>query len=187
MNNIWLIMLGVLGAALLWGVGTYNRLIRLRNLVKEGWSGIEAQLNRRSDLIPNIVETVKGYAAHEKLAFESVTQARAQATASHAPSERASAENQVAALLGRIVAVAEAYPDLKANASFLGLQRELSNVEEQLNLARRYYNGAVRNFNTAIESVPSNVIAGVAGMVAADYFGVEDPADRAAPRVSFGK
>ncbi|MBL9012317.1 MAG: LemA family protein [Alphaproteobacteria bacterium] len=186
MDYTWLIVLGVAAVVLLWGVGIYNGLIKLLNLVKEGWSGIETQLKRRSDLIPNIVETVKGYAAHEKDTFDAITRARAQATASHDPIERARAEGQVSALLGKIVAVAEAYPELKANANFLELQRELSSVEEQVNLARRYYNGAVRNYNTAIQTVPSNIIAGITRFVAAEFFEIEDPADRAAPKVSFG-
>ncbi len=181
----WLIVLGVAVLVLLWGVGIYNGLIKLLNLVKEGWSGIETQLKRRSDLIPNIVETVKGYAAHEKGTFEAITQARAAATAAHDPIERAKAEGQVGALLGKIVAIAEAYPELKANANFLELQRELSNVEEQVNLSRRYYNGAVRNYNTAIQTVPSNIIAGLTRFVAAEFFEIEDPADRIAPKVSF--
>jgi len=182
----WLIVLGVVVLLLLWGVGIYNGLIRLLNLVKEGWSGIETQLKRRSDLIPNIVETVKGYAAHEKGTFEAVTAARAAATAATTPEDRAKAEGQVSALLGKIVAIAEAYPELKANQNFLELQRELSNVEEQINLSRRYYNGAVRNYNTAIQTVPSNIIAGLTRFVAAEYFEIEDPADRVAPKVSFG-
>ncbi len=181
----WLIVLGVVVLVLLWGVGIYNSLIRLLNLVKEGWSGIETQLKRRSDLIPNIVETVKGYAAHEKGTFEAVTAARAAATAATTPEERAKAEGQVGALLGKIVAIAEAYPELKANTNFLELQRELSNVEEQINLSRRYYNGAVRNYNTAIQTVPNNIIAGFTRFVAAEYFEIEDPADRVAPKVSF--
>ena len=187
MDYTWLIVLGVAAVILLWGVGIYNGLIRLLNLVKEGWSGIETQLKRRSDLIPNIVETVKGYAAHEKDTFDAITRARAAATAATTPEERAKAEGQVSALLGKIVAVAEAYPELKANTNFLELQRELSNVEEQVNLSRRYYNGAVRNYNTAIQTVPSNIIAGLTRFVAAEYFEIEDPADRAAPKVSFGR
>ncbi len=186
MNMTLLIILGVAALVVLWGVGIYNNLIRLLNLVKEGWSGIETQLKRRSDLIPNIVETVKGYAAHEKGTFEAITQARAAATAATDPAERAKAEGQVSALLGKIVAVAEAYPELKANTNFLELQRELSSVEEQINLARRYYNGAVRNYNTAIQTVPNNIIAGVTRFVPAEYFEIEDPAERAAPKVSFG-
>lgn len=185
MDYTWLIVLGVVVLVLLWGVGIYNGLIRLLNLVKEGWSGIETQLKRRSDLIPNLVETVKGYATHEKGTFEAVTAARAAATAATTPEERAKAEGQVSALLGKIVAIAEAYPELKANSNFLELQRELSNVEEQVNLARRYYNGAVRNYNTAIQTVPSNIVAGLTRFVAAEYFEIEDPADRAAPKVSF--
>jgi LemA protein len=182
----WLIILGVVVLVVLWGVGIYNGLIKLLNLTKEAWSGIETQLKRRSDLIPNIVETVKGYATHEKETFEAITRARAAATAATTPEERAKAEGQISGLIGRIVAIAEAYPELKANQNFLELQRELSNVEEQLNLSRRYYNGAVRNYNTAIQTVPQNIIAGVTGFKAAEFFEIEDPADRAAPKVSFG-
>ncbi len=185
-DYIWLIVLGVVVLLLLWGVGFYYSLITLLNLVKEGWSGIETQLKRRSDLIPNLVETVKGYASHEKGTFEAITQARAAATAATTPEDRAKAEGQVSALLGKIVAIAEAYPELKANANFLELQRELSTVEEEINLSRRYYNGAVRNYNTAIQTVPSNSVAGLTRFGAAEYFEIEDPADRAAPKVSFG-
>lgn len=186
-DYIWLIVLGVVVLLLLWGVGIYNGLIRLLNLTKEGWSGIEVQLKRRSDLIPNLVETVKGYAAHEQGTFEAITKARAAATAAATPEDRAKAEGQISALVGRIVAIAEAYPELKANQNFLELQRELSNVEEQLNLSRRYYNGAARNYNTAIQTVPQNIVAGVTGFVAAEFFEIEDPADREAPKVSFGR
>lgn len=186
MDLTLLIVLGVIAVLVLWGVSIYNNLIKLLNLVKEGWSGIETQLKRRSDLIPNFVETVKGYAAHEKGTFEAITQARAAATAATDPAERARAEGQVSALLGRIVAVAEAYPDLKANTNFLELQRELSNVEEQINLSRRYYNGAVRNYNTSIQTVPQNIVASLTRFVPAEYFEIEDPADRVAPKVSFG-
>lgn len=186
MDYTWLIVLGVVVLVVLFIVGIYNNLIKLLNLVKEGWSGIETQLKRRSDLIPNLVETVKGYASHEKGTFEAITQARAAATAATTPEDRAKAEGQVGALLGKIVAIAEAYPELKANTNFLELQRELSNVEEQVNLARRYYNGAVRNYNTSIQTVPNNIVASLTRFVPAEYFEIEDPADRAAPKVSFG-
>ncbi len=184
-NYTWLIVLGVIAVVLMWGVGIYNGLIRLLNLVKEGWSGIETQLKRRADLIPNFVETVKGYATHEKGTFEEVTRARAAAQTASTPDERAKAEGQISALLGKIVAVAEAYPELKANTNFLELQRELANTEEQINLARRYYNGAVRNYNTAIQTVPSNIIAGLTRFVQAEYFEIENDADRVVPKVSF--
>lgn len=186
MDYTWLIVAGVVVVLLLWGVSIYNGLIKLLNLTKEGWSGIEVQLKRRSDLIPNLVETVKGYATHEKGTFEAVTAARAAATSATTPEDRAKAESQVSALVGRIVAIAEAYPELKANQNFLELQRELSSVEEQINLSRRYYNGAVRNYNTAIQTVPQNIIAGITGFVQAEFFEIEDPADRVAPKVSFG-
>ena len=185
MNMTLLIILGVAALVVLWGVGIYNNLIRLLNLVKEGWSGIETQLKRRSDLIPNIVETVKGYAAHEKGTFEAITQARAAATAATDPAERAKAEGQVSALLGKIVAVAEAYPELKANTNFLELQRELSSVEEQINLARRYYNGAVRELNVLVESVPSNLLAKAFGFRCAAYFALDDARDGLSPQLEF--
>jgi LemA protein len=183
----WLIVGGVVVVVLLWGVSIYNGLIRLLNLTKEGWSGIEVQLKRRSDLIPNLVETVKGYAQHESGTFEAITKARAAATAATTPEDRAKAEGQVSSLIGRIVAISEAYPELKANQNFLALQQELSNVEEQINLSRRYYNGAVRNYNTAIQTFPSNILAGLTRFVAAEFFEIEDPADRVAPKVSFGR
>ncbi len=185
MSTGLIIFLVVAGVLVLWFVATYNSLVKQRNLTKEAWSGVETQLKRRADLIPNIVETVKGYATHEQDTFNQVTQARAAAQAATTPEARAAAEKQVGSLIGKIMAVAEAYPELKANANFLELQRTLAEVEDQIQLSRRYFNGAVRNYNTAIETIPTNFIAGPAGFRPAEYFEIEDAADRAAPKISF--
>jgi LemA protein len=174
-------------ALLFWGVMTFNGLVRLRNMVAEGWSGIEAQLKRRADLIPNLVETVKGYAAHERGTLDELTKLRS--SAQQAPSgdvqARAETERQITAMIGRVMAVAEAYPDLKASANFQSLQQDLSEIEDQIQLARRYYNGTVRNFNVMIEQVPSNIIAGWFAFKQAAFFEIEDAAERNVPKVSF--
>lgn len=188
-----LIVLGLVALAVLWGVSTYNGLVRRRNLVAEAWSGIEAQLKRRADLIPNLVETVKGYAAHERATFDELTRLRSGVSGStgpHAPSEgeiqaRAAEERQITAMIGRVMAVAEAYPDLKASANFQALQKDLAEIEDQIQLARRYFNGAVRDYNVMIEQVPSNLIAGWFAFVKSHYFEIDDPADRSVPKVSF--
>lgn len=181
-----LITLGVVVLIGLWAVGAYNRLVRLRNLVAEGWSGIEAQLKRRFDLIPNLVETVKGYATHERTTLEDLTKARTSAGAqSSDPATRGAAEAQISAMIGKVFAVAEAYPELKASANFQSLQQSLADVEDQIQLSRRYYNGTVREFNTTIEQIPTNVIAGVGGFKQAAFFQVDNEAERAAPKVSF--
>jgi LemA protein len=174
-------------ALLFWGVMTFNGLVRLRNMVAEGWSGIEAQLKRRADLIPNLVETVKGYAAHERGTLDELTKLRS--SAQQAPSgdvqARAETERQITAMIGRVMAVAEAYPDLKASANFQSLQQDLSEIEDQIQLARRYYNGTVRNFNVMIEQVPSNIVAGWFAFKQAAFFEIEDAAERNVPKVSF--
>ena len=181
------ILLGLVVLALLWGVMTFNGLVRRRNMVAEGWSGIETQLKRRADLIPNLVETVKGYAAHERTTLDELTKLRS--SAQHAPSgdvqARAETERQITAMIGRVMAVAEAYPDLKASANFQSLQQDLSETEDQIQLARRYYNGTVRDFNVMIEQVPSNIIAGWFAFKQAAFFEIENAADRALPKVSF--
>lgn len=172
---------------LLWGVMTFNGLVRRRNMVAEGWSGIEAQLKRRADLIPNLVETVKGYAAHERGTLDELTKLRS--SAQHAPSgdvqARAEAERQITAMIGRVMAVAEAYPDLKASANFQSLQQDLGEIEDQIQLARRYYNGTVRDFNVMIEQVPSNIIAAWFAFKQAAFFEIENAAERNLPKVSF--
>jgi LemA protein len=170
----------------LWGVTSYNRLIKLRNLVQEAWRQIDVELTRRHDLIPNLVETVKGYAAHERGTLEDVMTARSAAmSGGQTPADLAQNENVLTQALGRLFAVAEAYPDLKANQNFLALQQELASTEDRIAAGRRYYNANVRELNTKVESVPSNIIAGVAHIGRAEYFEAEG-AQREAPQVSFG-
>lgn len=174
-------------ALILWGAATFNGLVRRRNMVAEGWSGIEAQLKRRTDLIPNLVETVKGYASHERGTLDQLTKLRT--SAQQAPSgdvqARAETERQITAMIGRVMAVAEAYPDLKASANFQSLQQDLAEIEDQIQLARRYYNGTVRDLNVMIEQVPSNIIASWFAFRQAAFFEIENAAERAVPKVSF--
>jgi len=165
----------------------YNSLVRRRNHVREAWSDIDVQFKRRHDLIPNLVETVQGYAAHEREAFASVTQARAQALGAQTAPAKAQAENMLSATLKSLFAVAEAYPDLKANTNFLELQRELSDTENKIQAARRFYNTNVRDYNTAIESVPTNIVAQLFGFKSEEYFELDDEAARSVPKVAFGK
>ena len=170
----------------LWGVTSYNRLIKLRNLVQEAWRQVDVELTRRHDLIPNLVETVKGYAAHERGTLEDVMTARSAAmSGGQTPADLAQNENVLTQALGRLFAVAEAYPDLKANQNFLALQQELASTEDRIAAGRRYYNANVRELNTKVESVPSNIIAGLAHIGRAEYFEAEG-AQREAPQVSFG-
>jgi LemA protein len=174
-----LIILAIIVAAVGYAIFIYNDLVSKRQLKEEGWSGIDVQLKRRSDLIPNMLETVKGYMSHERDTLEAVTTARAAAQSgiSASPEERAK--------LGRLLAVAEAYPDLKANTTFLEFQAALKTVEDEIQLSRRYYNGATRNLNTAVESFPSNVVAGMFKFEKAEYFELDNEADRAVPTVKF--
>jgi LemA protein len=170
----------------LWAIATYNGLVRLRNLVQEAWRQIDVELQRRHDLIPNLVETVKGYAKHERETFEAVTQARAIAAApGSSPAEQAQQENVLTQALGRLFAVAEAYPELKANQNFLQLQQELTNTEDRIAAGRRFYNANVRELNIRCESFPSAIIANMFGFEKAEYFEVEDAAARQAPNVQF--
>ena len=180
---IILVFLGILVAVI---VSIYNSLVRLRNTSEQAWSDIDVQLKRRYDLVPNLVETVKGYASHEKSTFEKVVQARNQAMQAQSPADKAQAENMLQSTLRSLFALAEAYPELKANQNFIELQNELSNIEEQIQLSRRYYNAVVRDLNTKIESVPSNVVANMFNFQKREYFELESPEERAAPRVSFG-
>src|SRR4051795_12055532 len=184
---VLLVVLAVVVVLALVGVGLYNGLIRLRNVVQESWRQIDVELNRRHDLIPNLVETVKGYASHERETLQAVTNARAAAAAPGAsPAQQAQQENVLTAGLGRLFAVAEAYPDLKANTNFLQLQRDLTDTEDRVAASRRFYNANVRALNTKVETVPSNIVAGMFSIKTAEYFEVEDAATRAAPQVSFG-
>jgi LemA protein len=166
-------------------VFTYNRLIRLNNLSQEGWSGIDVQLKRRSDLIPNLVEAVKGYMGHERGVLEDVTKLRAQCASSGTMQDRAANENMLSGALRQLFAVSENYPDLKASQNFLELQASLSSVEDQIQLSRRYYNGTVRDFNILVQSFPSNLIANKLHFVTKEFFEVDSPADRVAPVVKF--
>lgn len=165
----------------------YNTLVRNRQLVQEGWSGIDVQLKRRADLIPNMLEAVKGYMAHERDVLQAVTEARAgaQAAQNASPAERGKAEGLLSGALGRLFAVAEAYPDLKANTNFIEFQTALQTVEDEIQLSRRYYNGTVRNLNVAVESFPSNIVAGMFRFDKAEYFELENETDRAVPQVKF--
>ncbi|HEY4201102.1 MAG TPA: LemA family protein [Devosiaceae bacterium] len=181
------IILAIVVVVVGYGVVLYNSLVKNRQLVKEGWSGIDVQLKRRADLIPNLLETVKGYMGHERETLEAVTNARAaaQAGTSASPEERARLEGALTGALGRLLAVAEAYPDLKANTTFLEFQSALQGVEDEIQLARRYYNGAVRNLNVAVESFPSVLVANAFKFEKAEYFELENEADRAVPNVKF--
>jgi len=170
-----------------YGLVVYNGLIRQRNQVREAWSDIDVQLKRRYNLIPNLVETVKGYATHEREAFENVTKARAQAMGAKTPGEQAEAENMLSSTLKTLFAVAEAYPDLKANANFLELQRELSDTENKIQAARRFYNTNVKDYNTAIEQVPKNIVAKMFKFEREEFFEVENEEERALPKVEFNK
>jgi LemA protein len=184
---ILIVILALLVVVVLWAVGGYNALVRLRNLVQESWRQIDVELKRRHDLIPNLVETVKGYAAHEKGVFEEVARARSAAiTPGSGPAEQAQQENVLTQALGKLFAVAEAYPDLKASQNFMALQAELTNTEDRIAAGRRFYNANVRQLNTKIETVPTNIIAGMFHFVRAEYFEAEEPEVREAPTVSFG-
>jgi LemA protein len=156
----------------------------MRNVVREGWSGIDVQLRRRTDLVPNLVETVKGYAAHERGLFEDVAKNRAQSIAANNVSGQAAAEKALQGSLARLFAVAEAYPELKANKNYLDLQQQLAETEDQLQMARRYYNGAVRNLNVLVQSFPSSLIAAIGGFQQRAFFELTDASERAAPQVA---
>jgi len=179
------IALGVIVLLLLYAVGIYNRLVRLRALVKEGFSGITVQLRRRADLIPNLVETVQGYASHEREVFQEVTAMRAEATNAGSVQATAQADATMTGLLGRLMAVAENYPDLKANQNFLQLQDQLASIETELQGARRYYNATVRDLNSTIQSFPPVLIARPAGFTEEPFYQDEDQSIQAAPKVSF--
>jgi LemA protein len=182
-----LVIAALIVIVLIWAVASYNGFVRLRNLVQEAWRQIDVELNRRHDLIPNLVETVKGYAAHERGVFDDVSRARAAASGGgQSPAQQAASENVLTQALGRLFAVAEAYPVLRASENFQQLQAELTNTEDRIAAGRRFYNANVRTLNTKVESFPSNLIAGAFGFVRAEYFETEDPAVRAAPQVSFG-
>jgi LemA protein len=181
---IWVI-LAIIVLIVLFLVLTYNGMVKARNKVDEAWSGIDVQLKRRHDLIPNLVETVKGYAAHEKEVFENVSAARSAAISANGPAEAGRAEGALTGALGRLFAVAEAYPQLRAAESFTELQRELANTEDQIAGSRRIYNGNVQAYNTKIQVFPNSLLAGQFGFTRREFFEIEDPADREPVKVSF--
>ena len=179
------VVLIVLIVATVWFIVTYNRFIQRKNGVREAWSGIDVQLKRRHNLIPNVVETVKGYATHEQSTLNTLTELRAGAADDRDVAKVAAHESILSRALGNIFAVAENYPDLKANATFLDLQQKLSETEEQVQLARRYYNGTVRDWNIMVESFPSNLIASIFRFRLAEFFEIELATERAVPQVKF--
>ncbi len=178
-------ILGLIALAVFYGISIYNRLVKNRQLTEEGWSGIDVQLKRRSNLIPNLIASVKGYMKHEKGLLEEITKLRANATAAENgdPETRAKAESALGEGLFRLNAVMENYPDLKANENVMDLQNSLEEIEGEIQMSRRYYNGAARNNNVLVESFPSNLIANHFAFSKADYFEIEDPADRSVPKV----
>jgi LemA protein len=182
-----LIILALIVVALVLAVAIYNRLVRLRALVKEAFSGITVQLRRRADLIPNLVQTVEGYATHEREVFEAVSKARAASVSAGSVEATAQADAQLTGMLGRLFAVAEAYPELKANTNFLQLQNQLANIESELQGARRYYNATVRDLNSTIQSFPPVLIARAMGFTEEPFYQDEDPAIQSAPKVSFAR
>ena len=183
--NIFNLIIIIVIAVILWFVFTYNGLVRRRYRVKEAWSDIDIQLKRRYDLIPNLVETVKGYAIHEKEAFENVTKARAMALGAQTINEKGKAENMLSSALKSIFAIAEAYPQLRAIESFVKLQDELSDTENKIQAARRFYNGNVMDYNTKIETFPTNLIAGTFGFGKEEFFQLEEEEAKEPVKVKF--
>lgn len=180
-----LIVLAIIVAVVLFVIGIYNSLVGLRNQVKNAWSQIDVQLKRRHDLIPNLVETAKGYMKHERDTLDSVTQARSNAVGAGSVGEKASAEGALSGALGRFMLVVENYPDLKANTNFLALQEELTSTENKIGFARQNYNDQVLFFNNKIQMFPSSIIAGMFNFKAGEFFELEDAAEREVPKVSF--
>ncbi len=184
--KVLLTLLVIISVVAVWLVIIYNRLIKLRNLCMEGWSGIDVQLKRRANLIPNLLETVKGYMRHEKDVFREVTEARAKALSAGSVAERGQGESMLTASLRSLFAIAENYPELKANENFQDLQRQLAEIEDQIQKARRYYNATVRDFNTAIEVFPNLIVASLFQFKKKDFFELTDPRERKVPKVDFG-
>jgi LemA protein len=182
---VFYVLLALIVMALVGAITIYNRLVTNRQMVQEGWSGIDVQLKRRADLIPNLIEAVKGYMGHEKGVLEQVTELRTQSMQARNIGEKGRAEGMLSAALGNLFAVAENYPDLKASQNFIQLQQSLADIEDQIQLSRRYYNGAARNLNILVASFPSNLVANMFRFTPAEYFEIEDAADRAVPKVAF--
>jgi LemA protein len=181
----FLIFLGLIVIIVGWIVGVYNALIRFRNRVKEAWAQVDVQLKRRFDLIPNLMETVKGYMSHERETLEAVTQARAAVSSAGDMESRMAAEAGLTGALGRLFAVSEAYPDLKASTNFLALQEELTSTENKISFARQFYNETVMNFNNKVQQFPGNIIAGMFNFKEEAFFELADEAQREAPKVDF--
>jgi LemA protein len=186
MIALW-IVLGIVAVLLIAFIGIYNSLVGLRNQVKNAWAQIDVQLKRRYDLIPNLVETVKGYVKHERETLEAVTKARnlAQAAGSSGAAERGKLEGELSSALMRLLAVAEAYPDLKANQNFLSLQEELTSTENKISFSRQFYNDSVLRYNNQTQMFPSVIVAGMAGFKSGEFFEVTVPEEKVAPKVSF--
>jgi LemA protein len=182
---VWLVILGVIVLLVLIVVGMYNKLVTLRNRAENAWAQVDVQLRKRYDLIPNLVEAVKGYAAHERQVFEEVTEARTRAQQAQGVQEQAQAENALTAAIGRLFAVAEAYPELRATENFQQLQASLTDVEGDIAVSRQVYNDTVLSYENALETVPTSIIAGLFNFRPREYFEVEDAAIREAPQVSF--
>ncbi|MDP8249187.1 MAG: LemA family protein [Candidatus Tritonobacter lacicola] len=180
-----IIIISLVLVLILWSVVTFNRLVRGKNLVREAWSGIDVQLKRRYNLIPALVEAVKGYSGHERKLFVKIAEMRSRCVAAGGVREQGEAENLLSRTIKSLFAVAEAYPDLKANRGFLNLQENLSEIEDEIQLARRYYNGTVRNFNIRVESFPGMLVAGLCGFRQAGFFEIEYATERQAPEVKF--
>ncbi|HEY6271912.1 MAG TPA: LemA family protein [Terriglobales bacterium] len=180
-----IVILVVIGLLLLIPAGMYNSLIQLRVRADSAWSDIDVQLKRRHDLIPNLVETVKGYAAHEKGTFENIAKFRSQAMQATTPADKAQAENQLTGALKSLFAVAENYPELKASEQFTGLQNSLNSIEDNIQNARRYYNAVIRDYNTRVQTFPTNLLAGMFGFQTKQFFEVDSPADRENVQVKF--
>ena len=180
-----LIILAVILTFFLLGVTQYNRLVRSRQMTQEGLSGIDVQLKRRADLIPNLLETVKGYMGHERQVLERVTELRTKSLQAGSVAEKGQVEGMLTEALRTLFAVAENYPDLKASQNFSELQKSLADIEDQIQLARRYYNGTARNFNILIQSFPSNLVANTFHFTPVEYFEIEEAAERAVPKVAF--
>ena len=170
---------------LLYVIATYNGLVKLRNRVENAWAQIDVQLKRRLDLVPNLVETVKGYAAHERQTLDAVIQARNAGVAAQGPQQEAEASNMLTGALRQLFALSEAYPDLKANQNFLSLQEELTSTEDRISYARQFYNDSVLKYDNKLETFPSNTIAGMFGFKGREYFKTDDPTDREVPKVQF--
>ena len=179
------IILGIIAILLLFLITSYNNLIKNKNLVAEGWSSIDVQLKKRSNLIPNILSSVKGYMSHEKKLLEEITELRSQSVAANNVIDQGKAESSLSGSLMSLFAVAENYPELKANENFLDLQKQLQEIEDDIQMARRYYNGTVRNNNVLVESFPTNLVANAFSFEKADFFEIEDQKAREAPKVEF--